>query len=331
MAAFDLFPGFTPPTPQSELLRRTVREGLMRRNKSLPPWLFYDDAGSRLYEEITVLPEYYPTRTERLILEQHADAIVAAAAPSMRSVHALELGAGTATKSEVLLAALLRRQPRALYRPCDVSPEPLAIGAARIRLAMPRVTVRPVVGPHEAAIAALAALPDGQLAMFLGSSIGNYDDDGAVDLLGRVARALRPGGALVLGTDLRKSEATLLAAYDDAAGVTAAFNLNVLARINRDLGGRFDLARFRHVALWNEKRSRIEMHLESRVDQIVHVEALGADVVFRAGERIHTESSTKYDDGMVGRLLAASGLVRVATFRDPAGMFAVQVARVPGA
>jgi L-histidine N-alpha-methyltransferase len=308
-------------------LRRAVRDGLTRARKSLPPWLFYDAEGSRLYELITELPEYYPTRTERRILEDHADAIVARAAAGAPSVHALELGAGTATKSQLLLGAIARRQPRVLYRPCDVSPEPLALATARIEREEPRVTVRPVVGHHEAAIAALCALPERQLCMFLGSSIGNHEGGEAVDLLARVARALHPGGVLLLGTDLRKSARVLVPAYDDAAGVTAAFNLNVLVRINRELGGHFELGRFRHVAVWNEQASRMEMHLESTVDQIVCVDGLGLDLSFARGERIHTESSVKYDEPMVDHLLDAAGLVREESFRDREDLFAVHVAR----
>jgi L-histidine Nalpha-methyltransferase len=308
-------------------LRRAVHRGLSRSHKSLPPWLFYDATGSLLYERITGLPEYYPSRVERSILEDNSEAIVALAARGARKLHVLELGAGTATKSELVLAATVRRCGPVVYRPCDISPEPLAAARARIEREHPHVTVRPVVGPHEAAISALAVMEERPLVMFLGSSIGNYENEDAIELLSGIARAMPAGGKLLLGTDLRKDESILRSAYDDAAGVTAAFNVNVLARINRELGGRFDLRRFRHVAVWNAQASRVEMHLESTMDQVVRIDGLQMAVAFARGERIHTESSVKYDDGAVDDLLRAAGLERVRSFRDVAQLFAVHLAQ----
>ena len=315
----------------SEALAQAVREGLGRARKSLPPWIFYDSRGSQLYELITRLPAYYPSRVERCILQEHCDEMVKIASEGAPALHAIELGAGDARKSQLVLGAIVRRYGGTLYRPCDISPQPLAAARERIQQEQPEVVVRPVVGPHEAAIAALARMGEAKearpLAMFLGSSIGNYEGQDAVDLLSAVAHALAPCGALLLGTDLRKAEDVLRAAYDDAAGVTAAFNLNALARINRELGGGFDLARFRHVALWNEAASRIEMHLESTIDQVVPIDALRATVAFGRGERIRTESSVKYVDESVDDLLGAAGLRRVRSFRDPDSMFAVHLAR----
>ena len=166
--------------------------------------------------------------------------------------------------------------------------------------------------------------------MFIGSSIGNFEDDEAVRLLGTLRRGLERDDALLLGTDMRKSPARLVAAYDDALGVTAEFNKNLLRRINRELGGRFDLDRFAHVALWNEPASRIEMHLESRVEQEVRIDALDLTLRFAKGERIHTESSIKYDLASVDRLLGAAGFVREETFHDEQRWVAVHVARVRG-
>ena len=314
----------------SDRVADDVLSGLSRDHKRLPPWLFYDDEGSRLYGLITEVPEYYPTRAEREILRVHATAIVECAAAGAPEVFALELGAGTAEKSQLVVSAIARRQPRAAFIPCDVSWAPLALLAERFAEQEPNIVVRPVVGHHDRALGELRELPDLQLAIFLGSSIGNYDGADAVELLAGVRASLRPGAALLLGTDMRKSEAILVPAYDDAAGVTAAFNRNVLARINRELGANFVLASFRHVALWNERASRMEMHLESTRDQRVTIDVLDLEVKFRRGERIHTESSVKYDRPMIDSLLRASGFVREETFADPRGWFAVHVARTAG-
>ena len=309
-------------------IEHAVRSGLLRPDKRLPPWLFYDAEGSRLYEQITELPEYYLTRAEWSIFQSRGDEIVAAAANgSSRPLDVAELGAGTATKSLLLLQATVRRQGGTIFMPTDVSAEALAIATERIAREEPRVTVRPVVGHHEQALLEIRTLEQHQLVLFIGSSIGNYEDEDARELLRAVRRSLRKGGALLLGTDLRKDPRTLVRAYDDAQGVTAAFDKNLLVRINRELGGGFDLDSFRHVALWNDARSRIEMHLESLVDQTVRIAGLRVDVPFRRGERIHTESSVKYDDAMVDDLLGASGFTREATLLDAEERFAVHLAR----
>lgn len=315
-----------PAPPATDGLGDAVREGLTRRPKRLPPWLFYDAAGSALYERITELPEYYPTRTERQILADHADAIVATALADARGpVHAFELGAGAATKTPLLLAPLARRDAPARFTPIDVSPTALDLAAENLARALPSLPVTPRVDRHLPALAALAAMDGLKLAIFLGSSLGNYDDAGAIDLLARIRAAIEPGGALVLGADRRKSKDILIPAYDDAAGVTAAFNLNLLTRLNRELGADFDLSRFRHVALWNDAESRVEMHLESLVAQTVRLAGLELTVELEEGERIHTESSVKYADAHLDRLLGAAGLVRTRTFTDPEARFGVHV------
>jgi dimethylhistidine N-methyltransferase len=305
-----------------------VRRGLRAEPKSLPAFLFYDAEGSRIYEQITELPEYYLTRTERSIFEQNARAIVdAAAGDAAVPLNVIELGAGTATKSEILLRAALQRQGRTLFVPVDVSASALDIARARIRASLPEVQVRPLHMTHDDALATIRRIPQRRLVMFIGSSIGNYDDSEATALLARLSAALAPGDALLLGADFKKSPDVLIPAYDDAAGVTAAFNKNVLARINRELGGRFDLDRFRHVARWNVGASRIEMHLESLADQVVAVDTLGLRVPFRRGETIHTESSVKYDEARIDALFAASGFARERTFTDDARRFGVHIAR----
>ncbi len=307
-----------------------VRSGLSRFPKKLPAYLFYDDVGSRLYEEITSLPEYYLTRTERSILAANADDIVRRARGAGESTLTIvELGAGSAAKTELVLRAAAAQQPECLYVPVDISATALDEATCRLQSAAIRgVTVRPLLATHEQAFAAIRHMPPPVLGIFIGSSIGNYEDPEAMDLLAGLSAALDPTSWLLLGTDLRKSPARMLAAYDDSADVTAAFNKNVLVRINRELGGRFALHRFQHAARWNEEASRVEMHLVSLEEQEVEIAALSMRVHFGAGETIHTESSVKYDEARVHRLLARSGFEPHRTYVDEERLFAVHLARV---
>ncbi|MDP2313589.1 MAG: L-histidine N(alpha)-methyltransferase [Pseudomonadota bacterium] len=313
---------------------RVVREGLTQRHKRLPPWLLYDAEGSRLFERITTLPSYYLTRAERAVLEQHGPEIVEAAGPcnSAGAIdEVVELGAGTATKSQLLLRVLVARDGATRFVPVDVSAAPVNAARARLARDLPTVTVAPRFQHHEAALAALAAIPARRLVLFLGSSIGNLEPAEAASLLRAVRACVTPTGALVLGTDLRKSPDVLVPAYDDPEGVSAAFNKNVLARINRELGGTFDLGAVRHVAEWNGAGSRMDMYLESTREQAVFIAALGLTVRLAAGERIHTESSRKYGLEDVDALLGGAGLERWRTWTDAGGRFAVHVAGRPGA
>ncbi|MBK6514910.1 MAG: L-histidine N(alpha)-methyltransferase [Polyangiaceae bacterium] len=312
-------------------LASDVARGLSSTPKQLPPYLFYDEEGSRLYEQITELPEYYPTRTERAILERHATDIVSrVASGSEAPLRVVELGAGTATKTRLVLEAVVQRQGRCLFMPIDVSRAALEEAEEHLARDLPSVDVRPFVGLHSEALQTIRALGPRRLVLFIGSSIGNFEDDEALELLRGVRAALAAGGALLLGTDLRKDPERLVPAYDDAAGVTAAFNRNVLTRINRELGGSFDPSAFEHVALWNEQASRIEMHLESKEDQSVLIERLGLVVHLKQGERIHTESSIKYDLARVDALLSAAGFERETTYTDDEDLFAVHLARAAG-
>jgi L-histidine Nalpha-methyltransferase len=319
-----------PLSSRERLFAHTAVNGLLRptHEKFLPPWLFYDDEGSRLFEAITELPEYYLTRAERSIFVHHADAIIEAAvgaASPMAPV--VELGAGTAKKSQILLAALARRHGRARYVPVDVSAAALDVMGQRLRRELPAIEVTPLVMHHEEALARLKDQKP-SLVMFIGSSIGNSDDVEAVALLSKVRTALPPRGALLLGADRKKSVPLLLAAYDDKAGVTARFNLRALQHLNAVLDAGFDVGRFRHVALWNEARSRIEMHLESVGRQQVCLGKAGVSVDFADGERIHTESSHKYSDEKIAGLLTASGFRLEQTWNDDDGLFGVHLARV---
>lgn len=326
-------------------LAADVRKGLIEsERKSLPPRLFYDDEGTRLFEAITQLPEYYPTRIERSILVEQADEIaravvpvaptvgvgVGAGAPSLpgiHRVHVVELGAGTATKSQMILAALVRRQGRTLYLPIDVSDAALREARERLAREEPAVDVRPLAQRHEIALQEVQRAGSRRLVLFIGSSIGNFPDEEAVSLLQAVRRSLSVGGALLLGADRKKSVDVMLAAYNDKQGITAAFNKNVLVRINRELGGTFDTSTFAHRAWWNEQTSAVEMHLESLVDQRVRIRNLGVVLHFVRGETIHTESSIKYTDTRLDEIAARAGFARERDFYDADKWYGVHLWR----
>jgi L-histidine N-alpha-methyltransferase len=302
-----------------------VRAGLLAHPKRLPAWLFYDARGSALFEEITRLPEYYPTRTERAILKAHAGEMVDAAGPPASLV---ELGAGSASKTRVIISALLARRPDATYMPVDVSPTALAGAARHLRSRFPTLQVTPVAAKYPDELSFLRAAPSPRLVLFLGSNIGNYEAADACALLRAIHNHLRASDTLLLATDLRKDPALLVPAYDDAAGVTAQFNKNVLVRLNRQLGAGFNTGLFRHVARWNARASRMEMHLESMVPQVVPIPALGLTVTLRQGERIHTESSYKYTPRVVKRMLHSAGFTWQRSWSDPRDWFALHLARV---
>lgn len=303
-----------------------VRAGLSMVKKRLPPYLLYDTLGSELFEAITLTPEYYVTRCERALLEEHAaDIVDTMQGGSLRAPCVVELGAGTATKSQILMKNIAERLGHCIFMPIDVSTAPLLVARARMAQEVPTVTVCPLVTTNEDAIARLDAIRHRKVVLFLGSSIGNYSDDEAAAILSMIRANLSPGDALLLGTDLVKDEATLLAAYDDAAGVTAAFNKNLLTRINREVGARFDTELFRHKAIWNARTRSMEMHLESIVHQLVFIDGMSGGIRIRAGETIHTETSVKYDEQRVDALLTRAQLVRERTFSD--GQFALHVIR----
>jgi L-histidine Nalpha-methyltransferase len=324
------------PTKRDEAVAREARAGLTATPKTLSPWLFYDEAGSHLFEQITQLPEYYLTRTERAIFTAHADEIIRRAAATSGeaapTLTLIELGAGTATKTGILLAAAVRQQGSVVYQPVDVSATALAVATENILSNIPGVKVRSQIADYTREPLPLDRLRDTRtLALYIGSSIGNFDPTAATEVLTNLRAQLEPGGMLLLGTDLapgaHKSVADLLAAYNDAAGVTAAFNLNVLARLNRDLGAGFNLASFRHQACWNPHESRIEMHLESLSSQTVHIPAYPAFTIhFKAGETIHTENSYKFTPAAITRLLASASFTPTQTWQDPAALFAVTLA-----
>ncbi len=317
----EIVPAAAGPTFASD-----VRRGLSAEPKVLLPRYFYDALGSRLFEAICELPEYYLTRAEAEILERHAAEMAAALNSPVRLV---ELGSGDGRKTRLLIEALVARQGHLLYLPIDVSSSALEQGAERLLHVFPELTVTAFVADYQAGLRALRNEPAAPgyrtLTLFLGSTIGNLDPAERVALLREIRGVLRTGDALLLGVDLRKGASVLLPAYDDALGVTAAFNLNLLVRINRELGGAFDLAAFRHRARWNGELGRIEMHLESRREQTVPIRDLGLEVRFAAGETIHTESSYKLEAAQVAEMAAEGGFSLRKTWTDRGGRFAANL------
>jgi L-histidine Nalpha-methyltransferase len=302
-----------------------VLSGLSQSPKSLPPKLFYDQAGSELFEEITALPEYYLTRTEQQILDERAADMVNLAGSQLTVI---ELGAGTAAKTCTIIRAIVDVQRQVAFYPVDVSSTALQTATQRIHSEFTSVAVRPIVADYTSGLPQLAGIGGRKLVLYIGSSIGNFEPMEAISILSRIRRSLSPGDALLLGTDLAKSPRTLLPAYNDAAGVTAAFNKNVLARINRELGGHFDLDSFRHFALWNPRESRMEMYLESIRDQHVQIDDLATTIHFSEAERIHTENSYKFTRKMTTSILRNSGFHLEHTWTDRRKWFALHLARL---
>ena len=304
-------------TPAADPFRADVLAGLTRPRKRIPPKYFYDAAGSRLFDRITELEEYYPTRTELEILRRHAGDMAARLGPGCLLV---ELGGGSLVKVPLLLDRLDRP---AGFVPVDVSGEHLRAAAAELGRAYPGLEVLPVVADFttDFPLSTPARKPARRAVFFPGSTIGNFDPPEAAGLLRRIARMVGPGGGLILGADLRKDPAVIEAAYNDSRGVTAAFNLNLLVRINRELGADFDPTAFAHRAVYNTPRGRIEMYLVSLTDQRVRVS--GTEVRFWAGEGIHTENSYKYDPDDLARQAAGCGLRVDALWTDPRRYFGV--------
>jgi L-histidine N-alpha-methyltransferase len=298
-----------------------VRAGLSGAPKELPPKYFYDDRGSELFDAITRLPEYYPTRAERTILVTHADELAARS----RADTLVELGSGTSEKTRLLLDALARAGTLARFVPFDVSEATLRSAADAVAGEY-GISVHAVVGDFERHLEHIPR--DGRrMVAFLGSTIGNLTPASRARFLTEIASGLGPDDSFLLGTDLVKDPARLVAAYDDAAGVTAEFNRNVLCVVNRSLGADFDPAAFVHVARWNGDAEWIEMWLRTDVARTVHVRDLDLTVEFAAGEAIRTEISAKFRMARVASELSAAGLRLDGWWTDPDGDFALSLAR----
>ncbi len=324
MVALARSPRRQPQGAEHSAFESDVLAGLTATPKRVPAKFLYDEAGSRLFERITNLPEYYPTRTEIKILREHA-ADIGSLVPEGSAL--IEFGSGSSRKARVLLRAL---PPLAAYVPVDICAEMVAQEAAELRPDFPQLSVLPVVAdicfpfelPEEARDAAV------RVGFFPGSTIGNFEPHEAAAFLRNAAKILGPGGRLIIGADLIKPVDVLNAAYNDAQGVTADFNLNMLIRINRELGGNFKLDSFEHHAFYNRERHRIEMHLASLKRQKVQV--AGETVEFRAGETIHTENSYKYSPESLSALARGVGWLPAGVWTDARKYFSIQAFTLAG-
>ena len=304
----------------AQALRRDVRDGLTQTPKSLPPKWFYDSTGSDLFDQITRLPEYYPTRAEAQILRARSAEIATASGADTL----VELGSGTSEKTRMLLDAL--RDSGALRRfiPFDVDASVLNAAGSAIGREYPGIEIDAVCGDFEEHLGKIPRVGR-RLVVFLGSTIGNLTPGPRTEFLSTLADTLQPGDNLLLGTDLVKGTDRLVRAYDDSAGVTAQFNRNVLAVVNRELDADFDLGAFEHVAKWNPAEERIEMWLRAATAQHVRISALDLSIDFAAGEEMLTEVSCKFRPEGVEAELAAAGLRRTHWWTDPAGDFGLSL------
>ena len=308
--SFEFYPADLP----SEAVEAQVMAGLSRTPKTIAPKFFYDETGSQLFEAITRLPEYYPTTTEISIFERYGQAMAEQIGPDCTLI---EYGSGNSEKIRTLLDAV---RPT-VYAPLDISADFLRSAGESLHAERSSLNIKACVVDYTTEVE-LPFEPTGRrVAFFPGSSIGNFEPAEAAQFLGRARRLVDDTGALLLGVDLKKDPAVLHAAYNDAAGVTAEFNLNVLMHLNNIVGTNFEVSAFEHVAFYNERLGRIEMHLESKVKQTVRMGEWSA--TFAAGERIHTENSHKFDHAQVVREAALAGFGQHVVWRDPKNWFAV--------
>jgi L-histidine N-alpha-methyltransferase len=302
---------------------RDVLDGLAAIPKVLPCRYFYDEKGSLLFERICDLDEYYLTRTERSILEANADEI---ATNFPRATTMVELGSGSSAKTRLLIEAFLKHHGRLRYVPLDISPTILEASALELLADYPGLEIFAIAAEYHTGLSHVSRdVPAPRLVLFLGSTIGNFDPEEATAFLARVRSTMAQNDRLLLGADLAKDPEILKRAYDDSLGVTAAFNKNLLARINEEMGADFDLDAFDHSARFNQAADRIEMHLVSRTDQTVTFTTTGIKVDFKAGETIHTESSHKYSSAQLEGLATRAGLRTDKTWSDEQGRMAVML------
>jgi len=306
-------------------MEHDVRRGLTAEPKELPPKYFYDARGSQLFEQITELPEYYPTRAERSILAERGREIVAAAGEPPTLV---ELGSGSAAKTRHLLDAMRDAGCLATYVPVDISPEITHETARSLVAEYPELAVRGLVCDFEQHLERIPDGEDGRLIAFLGGTIGNLYPEARGEFLARIAALLGPGDRFLLGTDLVKETARLEAAYDDSAGVTAEFNKNVLLVLNRELGGDFDPDRFQHVARYDASAERMDIRLRSLAEQTVRLDRLGLSVRFAAGEELRTEISAKFTRPRLESIYREAGMTLSAWFTDVHSDYALSLASV---
>ncbi|HXN74989.1 MAG TPA: L-histidine N(alpha)-methyltransferase [Gemmatimonadaceae bacterium] len=324
---FSVVVGGTPPYTvhrSRQQMVRDVREGLTKSPRQLSPKYFYDERGSELFEEITQLPEYYLTRAERMLLEQRISEIITA----VRPCSLVELGAGSATKTRIILDEMRSNGCAECYVPVDVSKEFLEAAAVQLRADYVDVQVMPVVSDITEPFA-LPPVASPTLVAFLGSTIGNFPREEAVRLLSHIAGEMGPSDRFLLGADLIKDPAIINRAYNDSSGVTAAFNLNILERLNRELGANFPVSDYEHRAFYSSEHHRVEMHLIARTAHKVTIPEIG-EISFEKGESIRTELSYKYDRPILEDMLSASGLSIEKWMPADDGAFALTLARAEG-
>ena len=316
-------PHYSILSPAVTELAQHVAEGLHRAPKTLSSMYFYDDAGSRLFQQIMDLPEYYPTRAEFAIFREHGAAIAAALSPAGGGDFALvELGAGDGAKTKLLLRELLAAGTPFTYAPVDISAGAMTGLVASLKQELPALHVAPVVAAYATALTQLRTRPGSKAVLFLGSNIGNFGPAERLDFLRQLAAPLAPADRLLIGFDLQKDPRRIRAAYDDAQGVTAAFNLNLLARLNRELGADFDLAHWQHYTDYSPLNGAVRSFLVSTRAQSVRMAVLDETFDFAAWEVIHTENSYKFTLPQIEDLAAKAGLRVVEYFTDEATDFA---------
>jgi len=319
--------GGTPPYTvhrSRQQMVRDVRQGLLKSPKQLSPKYFYDERGSELFEEITQLPEYYLTRAEKTLLEQRIAEIIAA----VRPCSLVELGAGSATKTRIIIDEMRSNGCAECYVPVDVSKEFLEAAALQLRADYVDVQVTPVVSDITEPFA-IPPVASPTLVAFLGSTIGNFPRDEAIQLLSHIAGEMGPSDRFLLGADLIKDPAIINRAYNDSSGVTAAFNLNILERLNRELGANFPMSDYQHRAFYSSENHRVEMHLVARTAHKVTIPEIG-EISFEKGESIRTELSYKYNRPILEDMLSASGLSIEKWMPAGDASFALALARVEG-
>ena len=307
------------PDAHHDSFADAVAEGLSGTPKTLPCRFLYDAVGSEIFEEICDLPEYYLTRAEREVLDRHADDI---AQQFEQDVILAELGSGSSTKTRLLIEAFLRRQPKLRYVPVDISPTMLEDTAQSLLDDYHHLEIHAIASEYQEGLRHVRRETErAKVIAWLGSNVGNFDRKAAAGFLRTMREAMAPRDRVLIGIDLRKQREILERAYDDAAGVTARFNLNLLARINRELGGNFVIEQFAHEANWREDEGRVELGLRSLCAQTVRIEALDTTVRFEAGEWLHTEDSFKYSLEEIDALCAAAGLEATKRWTDAEGRY----------
>ena len=312
-----------PPEERAESIQMMVQRGLTKSPKALPPILFYDKRGSELFEEICQLPEYYLTRTEQAILDQNAAEMVAYCD---RRHFLVELGSGSAKKTRTLLDSLFAAGKRPIYQPIDISRAMLQTTAGKLVREYPKLEVQAIASDYTSGLKEVTAQKEYQkVLLFLGSNLGNFSRTGAAAFLEKVRGAMMPNDLLFLGVDLVKELGILLSAYDDDRGTTAAFNRNILNRINSELDADFDTDKFHHQVVWNEIEQAIEMHLRSAGEQTVTIKSLDLTVRFKDGETIHTESSHKYTFNTLQDLCNEAGLALKKSWLDDHDWFTMNL------